>query len=32
MGETRKTYKFWSINLKGKDHAEDIDIDGKILE
>jgi hypothetical protein len=23
--------KFWSINLKGRDHAQDLDIDGKII-
>jgi hypothetical protein len=23
--------KFWSENLKGKDHSEDLDVDGKII-
>jgi len=22
---------FWSENLKGKDHAEDLDVDGRII-
>jgi hypothetical protein len=23
---------FWSENLKGRDHSEDLDVDGRILE
>jgi len=23
---------FWSENLKGRDHSEDLDVDGKMLE
>jgi len=30
MGEMRNE-KIWSENLKGKDHSEDLGMDGKIL-
>jgi len=34
MYETGETWhtEFWSKNLKGKDHLEDLGIDGRILE
>jgi len=30
-GEMRNAYKFWSENLKGRDHLEDLSTDGKII-
>jgi hypothetical protein len=27
----RNTYKIWSENIKGRDHMEDIDMDGRIM-
>jgi hypothetical protein len=32
MGEIRKRTKFWSENLKERDHLEDLGVDGKLLE
>jgi hypothetical protein len=29
MGEMRNEYKILVGNLKGRDHAEDLDVDGK---
>jgi hypothetical protein len=31
MGGMRNAYKFWLGNLKGRDHAEDLGIDGRII-
>jgi hypothetical protein len=31
MGEMRNGNKFWSENLKGRDHMEDLHVDGKII-
>jgi hypothetical protein len=32
MGKMKNSYKiFWSENLKGGDHLEDLGIDGKII-
>jgi hypothetical protein len=31
MGEMRMCKKFWLQDLKGRDHSEDLDIDGKII-
>jgi hypothetical protein len=30
-GAIGKVYKFWSENLTGRDHAEDLRVDGKII-
>jgi len=32
IGEMRNVYKFWSKNLKGREHSEDLGVDGSILE
>jgi hypothetical protein len=31
MEEMKKQTKFWSQNLKGKDHSEDLGVDGRII-
>jgi hypothetical protein len=31
MGEMRNVYKFWLENMNGRDHLEDVGVDGKIL-
>jgi hypothetical protein len=31
MGEMRTASKFWPENLKGRDHPEDVDVDGRIM-
>jgi len=31
MGETQIHTKFWSDNLKGREHWEDLGVDGKII-
>jgi hypothetical protein len=31
MGGMRNSYKFWSENLKRRDHSEDLGVDGKII-
>jgi hypothetical protein len=31
MGEMKMNSKFWSENLKGRDHSEDLGMDGKII-
>jgi hypothetical protein len=31
IGKMRNAYQVWSEYLKGRDHMEDLDIDGKIL-
>jgi hypothetical protein len=31
MGKMGNVYKIWLENLKGRDHLEDISVDGKIL-
>jgi hypothetical protein len=31
MGEMRNAYKIWSENLKGRDHEEDLGVDGRII-
>jgi hypothetical protein len=31
MEEVRNAHKYWLENLKGKDHSEDPDTDGKII-
>jgi hypothetical protein len=31
IGEMKNTYIFWSENLKGRNHLEDIGVDGKII-
>jgi hypothetical protein len=31
MGGTRNEYNFWSENLKGRDHSEDLDVEGRII-
>jgi hypothetical protein len=31
MGEMRRCTKFWSQNLKGRDHMEDLGEDGRIV-
>jgi hypothetical protein len=32
IGVMRNSYKFfWSENLKGRDHSEDLDVDGTII-
>jgi hypothetical protein len=28
---TDEKYNFWSENLKGRDHSEDVDVDGRII-
>jgi hypothetical protein len=30
MGDTKNT-KFWMANLKGRDHCEDLGLDGRII-
>jgi hypothetical protein len=32
MGEMRNAYKFWSegLSLKGRDHSEELGVDGRI--
>jgi hypothetical protein len=32
MGDMRNAHKCLSENLKGRDHSEDLSVDGKILE
>jgi hypothetical protein len=29
--DEKKIIKFWSENLKGRDHSEDLGVDGKII-
>jgi hypothetical protein len=31
MGEMKIHTKFWSENLKGRDHSEDLGVDGRIM-
>jgi hypothetical protein len=31
-GACEMRIKFWSENVKGRDHSEDLGVDGKILE
>jgi hypothetical protein len=31
MGEMRSAHRFLSENLKGRDHSEDMDVDGTII-
>ena len=31
MGESRGAYRIWRKNLKGRDHLEDLDVDGRII-
>jgi hypothetical protein len=31
IGEIRNAYIFWSGNLKGRDHLEDVGVDGRII-
>jgi hypothetical protein len=31
MGEMRNAYKIWLENLKGRDHLEDLGVDGRII-
>jgi hypothetical protein len=31
VGEVRNAYRFWSDNLKGRDHLEDLGVDGRII-
>jgi hypothetical protein len=31
VGEMRKYIKFWSVNPKGRDHSEDLSVDGRIM-
>jgi hypothetical protein len=31
MGEVRNAYKVWSENLKGKEHSQDLGVDGRII-
>jgi hypothetical protein len=31
MGEMRNEYKIWLESLKGRDHSEDLGIDGRII-
>jgi hypothetical protein len=31
MGEMRNAYKFWSGNLRVRDHSEDLGVDGRII-
>jgi hypothetical protein len=31
IGEIRNAYKIWSENLKGRDHSEDLGVDGRII-
>jgi len=31
MGETRMLKIFWFEDLKGRNHSEDLDVDGKII-
>jgi hypothetical protein len=31
-GRDEKVMQFWLENLKGRDHSEDLGVDGKILE
>jgi hypothetical protein len=31
MGQIRNEYKIWLESLKGRDHPEDLDIDGRII-
>jgi len=31
MGKMRKVYKIWLKNLKGRDHSEDLNINGRII-
>jgi hypothetical protein len=30
MGNMRNAFEFWLKNLKGRDHSEDLGVDGKI--
>jgi hypothetical protein len=31
MGEMRNTYKLWSEDLKGRNHLEDVVLNGRII-
>jgi hypothetical protein len=31
IGEMRNAYKNWSDNLKGRDHLEDLGVDGRMI-
>jgi hypothetical protein len=31
MGRMRNAYKFWLENLKGRDHLEELRVDGRII-
>jgi len=31
MGEIRNAFSIWSENLKGRDHSEDLCVDGRII-
>jgi len=31
MTEMKKSYNYWSGNLKGRDYSEDLVVDGKIV-
>jgi hypothetical protein len=31
MGKMRNAYKFWFESLKGRDHSEDLGVDGRII-
>jgi hypothetical protein len=31
MGNMRNAYKIWLKSLKGRDHSEDLGVDGKVI-